>query len=153
MRHFIFYMLLFCSSAWALTPSEKEVVIQMRDTISGLRTRLTDAQNSNDSALKALSASTLQVAELIEQTKKAAHEAARIASERDALADEISVAKVNYDKLNIRYQRAQLVIAIFTAIFVGLIVLQFTHNLQPPYGFLVPILAGTAAFFAVYWVL
>lgn len=153
MKHFIFLFLFSCIQLHALTDKEKEIVSEMRNTINVLRTKLVDAQNSNDSALKALSSSTFQVSQLIEQSKLAAEQTAKLAEERDTLIDEARVAQVKYEKLNRRYQTAQLIIALLAAFFVGLLTLQFTHNLQPPYGLLVPIILGAAAFFTIYIIL
>jgi tRNA U34 5-carboxymethylaminomethyl modifying GTPase MnmE/TrmE len=153
MKYLALYLILFLTSALALTPKEKELVSQMRDSLTSLRTKLNDAQTSNNEALKALSLSSVHIAQLLEQSKQAAEEAAKLTEERDSLAEEIRVAQVRYEKLNNRYQTAQLIIALLAAFFIGLLTLQFTHNLQPPYGLLVPILAGAAAFFTIYIVL
>jgi hypothetical protein len=153
MKYFTIYLILFTGTLWALTPKEKELVSQMRDSLTTLRGKLTEAQTSNDTALKALSAGSFQISELLEQAKQAAEEAAQLAEERDMLAAEIRVAQIKYEKLNNRYQTAQLIIALLAAFFIGLLTLQFTHNLQPPYGLLVPVIAGVAAFFTIYIVL
>lgn len=139
--------------AFGLTPEEKKIVGQMRDSLSLLRVKLESAQSANDNALAALSLAATQTADLTAQARLAADQTATLASERDRLATELSDAKVQYDKLNARYQTAQLIIALTTAFAVALIVLQFTHNLQPPYGLLVPIAAGAAAFFTIYIIL
>lgn len=135
--------------AFGLTHEEKKIVSQMRDSISLLRAKLEGAQSANEDALAALSLAATQTSELTTQARLAAEQAAALAAERDRLAAELSAAKVEYDKLNARYQTAQLIVALTTAFAVGLIVLQFTHNLQPPYGILVPIAAGAAAFFTI----
>jgi hypothetical protein len=147
------FLIVFSVQLFALTPEERVVVSQMRDTVNSLRVKLTDAQLKNDTALNALSESALQMSSLMLQAQKAAESVAALTNERDNLKDDLASSKLKYDKLNVRYQRAQLIIAIFTAFFVGLIVLQFTHNLQPPYGLLVPVVAGAAAFITIYFIL
>jgi hypothetical protein len=147
------FLIVFSVQLFALTPEERVVVSQMRDTVNSLRVKLTDAQLKNDTALNALSESALQMSSLMFQAQKAAESVAALTNERDNLKDDLASSKLKYDKLNVRYQRAQLIIAIFAAFFVGLIVLQFTHNLQPPYGLLVPVVAGAAAFITIYFIL
>jgi len=147
------FLIVFSVQLFALTPEERVVVSQMRDTVNSLRVKLTDAQLKNDTALNALSESALQMSSLMFQAQKAAESVAALTNERDNLKDDLASSKLKYDKLNVRYQRAQLIITIFAAFFVGLIVLQFTHNLQPPYGLLVPVVAGAAAFITIYFIL
>jgi septal ring factor EnvC (AmiA/AmiB activator) len=141
------------STAFGLTPEEKELVLQMRESVSALRSKLISAQKSNSASLSALAQAAEQTQELNAQLKDAAEQSAALAADRDRIASELAVAEVRYEKLNRRYQTAQLIIALTTAFAVGMIVLQFTHSLQPPYGFLVPIGAGVAAFFAIYIIL
>ena len=139
--------------AFGLTPSERETVVQMKGSLLDLRGKLESAQTANASALTALSAAAMQTSSLVEQAKLAADQVAALAAERDSFAAELVVAAKKYDALNARYQTAQLIIAVFTGVAVGLIVLQFTHNLQPPYGIVVPLAVGAAAFFAIYIIL
>lgn len=136
--------------ALGLTPQEKAIVGQMRDSISLLRTKLDGAQSANDSALSALTIAASQSADLSAQVQTAAAQVTLLAAERDALAARIAAADIAYERLNARYQTAQLIIALVSAFLVGLLVLQFTHRLSPPYGFIVPVAAGAAAFFAIY---
>lgn len=153
MKAFAIVFLFLSLTAFGLTPEERRVVSQMKDTIVVLRGKLETAQKANGSALSALTQAVAQSAELTEQAKAAAEQCAQLAAERDRLSGEIAVAKAKYDKLNSRYQTAQLIVALFTGFAVGLIVLQFTHALQPPYGLIVPIAAGAAAFFGIYIIL
>lgn len=141
------------TTAFALTPDERQVVQEMRDTISSLRTSLDSANKANDRVLGALNTAIGQTEALTQKLKVAAEEAAVLTSERDTLAADLSVAKVKYDKLNHRYQTAQLIIALTTAFAVAMLTLQFTHSLTPPYGIIVPIAAGAAAFFGIYIIL
>jgi hypothetical protein len=152
MKTFLAFFL-FAASALALTPSERQTVSEMRDTITLLRGSLDSARRANERSLNALASASAQTTELTERLKVAADEAAQLAAERDHLSGEIAVAKVKYDKLNTRYQTAQLIIALVVGFAVGLIALQFTHALLPPYSVLVPIAAGIAAFFGIYIVL
>jgi len=147
---FLLTVFIFCSaSAFALTPTEREVVVEMRDTITLLRSSLDSARRANERSLAALHAASAQTADLTARLKVAADEAAQLVAERDHLTSELSVAKVNYAKLNARYQTAQLIIALSVGFAVGMLALQFTHNLMPPYGIIVPIAAGVAAFFGI----
>jgi multidrug efflux pump subunit AcrA (membrane-fusion protein) len=148
----IIYLLL-GAYAFGLTPEEKKLVGQMRDSISLLRAKVEEAQSANDSALSALSLAATESAVLTAEARTAAAATATLAAERDQLASDLSTAATKYERLNARYQQAQLIIALVSAFFVGLLALQFTHNLQPPYGLLVPLIAGAAAFFAIYIIL
>ena len=151
--YIILLFLFFCQVSFALTPKETELVMQMQGVIKDLRAKLTDTQVRNDEALKALSSSSFQIAQLIEQARLANETMGELMVERDALSEKLATFQVKYDKLNHKYQTAQLIIALLAAFFVGLITLQFTHNLQPPYGLLVPVFAGAAVFFTIYIVL
>jgi hypothetical protein len=158
MRYFALALILvsycgFGAVAFGLTPAERETVTQMRDSLLDLRGKLEAAQTANASALSALSAAAFQTSSLVEQAKVAADRVAALAAERDTLTEALASAEVKYVALNRRYQTAQLIIAIVSAFLVGLFVLQFTHNLQPPYGIIVPLGAGAAAFSAIYIIL
>jgi hypothetical protein len=143
-----------CSTpVFALTSTEREVVVEMRDTITLLRSSLDSARRANERSLAALTAASAQATDLTARLKVAADETAQLVAERDHLTSEISAARVNYAKLNARYQTAQLIIALSVAFAVGMLAMQFTHTLTPPYGIIVPIAAGAAAFFGIYIIL
>ena len=148
-----FAFFFFAATAFALTSEERQTVLEMKDTILVLRSSLDNANKANDRALSALSNAIDQTGVLTQKLKIAAEQAAALTAERDQLAAELSVAKVKYDKLNTRYQTAQLIIALSVAFAVGMLTLQFTHNLTPPYGIIVPIAAGASAFFGIYIIL
>jgi hypothetical protein len=139
--------------AFGLSPEEKKIVSQMRDSISLLRAKLENAEAANSSALAALTLAAQQTTSLTEQARLASEQVAALAAERDSLTGRLASARHDYERLNARYQTAQLLIAIVSAFLVGILTLQLTHHLQPPYGLLVPIAAGTAAFFTIYNVL
>jgi hypothetical protein len=134
--------------AFGLSPEEKKIVSQMRDSISLLRAKLENAEAANSSALAAQ-----QTTSLTEQARLASEQVAALAAERDSLTGRLASARHDYERLNARYQTAQLLIAVVSAFLVGILTLQLTHHLQPPYGLLVPIATGTAAFFTIYNVL
>ena len=138
---------------FALTAQERQTVVEMRDTISLLRSNLDSARKANERSLAALSAASAQTADLTARLKQAAEEVAQLTAERDRLTTDLAAMKVNYDRLNTRYQTAQLIIALSLAFAVGMLTLQFTHNLTPPYGIIVPIAAGASAFFGIYIIL
>ena len=152
MKPFLLFFFI-AATALALTPEERQVVGEMRDTIAFLRVSLDNANKSNDRVLGALNTAIGQSEALTQRLKVAAEQAAVLTAERDTLSADLSVAKVNYDKLNHRYQTAQLIIALSVAFAVVMLTLQFTHNLTPPYGIIVPIAAGAAAFFGIYIIL
>jgi hypothetical protein len=147
------YLLLGAALCQALTPEERKIVGQMRDSITQLRGKLEAAQAANEGALSALALAAAQSVDLVDEARSAAARAASLAAERDRIAAELSVAEAKAADLNKKYQRAQLIIAIAAAVIAGLLAVQFTHNLQPPYGILVPVAAGAAAFFGVYIIL
>lgn len=147
-------ILLFSAPAlFALTAQERQTVVEMRDAISLLRSNLDSARKANERSLAALSAASAQTADLTARLKQAAEEVAQLAAERDRLTTDLAAMKVNYDRLNARYQTAQLIIALSVAFAVGMLAMQFTHTLTPPYGIIVPIAAGAAAFFGIYIIL
>jgi hypothetical protein len=152
MKPFLFFFFI-AATALALTPEERQVVQEMRDTISSLRVSLDNANKANDRVLGALNTAIGQTEALTFKLKVAAEQAATLTAERDTLSADLSVAKVKYDKLNHRYQTAQLIIALSVAFAVVMLTLQFTHSLTPPYGIIVPIAAGAAAFFGIYIIL
>lgn len=155
MKTFLLAAILFLSASplFALTAQERQTVVEMRDTISLLRSNLDSARKANERSLSALSAASAQTADLTARLKQAAEEVAQLAAERDRLTTDLAAMKVNYDRLNTRYQTAQLIIALSLAFAVGMLTLQFTHNLTPPYGIVVPVAAGAAAFFGTYIIL
>lgn len=146
-------LLISASPLFALTAQERQTVVEMRDTISLLRLNLDSARKANERSLSALAAASAQTADLTARLKQAAEEVAHLAAERDRLTTDLAAMKVNYDRLNARYQTAQLIIALSVAFAVGMLAMQFTHTLTPPYGIIVPIAAGAAAFFGIYIIL
>jgi hypothetical protein len=143
----------FTTMCFGLTAQERVVVGQMKDAIGDLRGQLEAAQAANASALEALTESARQAGVLVTQAKEAGDRAAAMASERDTLLADLSRFEIKHRDLNSKYQRAQFIIALAAGIIAALLALQFTHNLQPPYGLIVPIAAGAAAFFGTYMIL
>ena len=137
----------------ALTQEERATVVEMRETILLLRAGLDSAYKANERALAAVANASAQTADLSKRLKVAAEEVAQLAAERDRLTTDLAAMKVNYVRLNARYQTAQLIIALSVAFAVGMLAMQFTHTLTPPYGIIVPIAAGAAAFFGIYIIL
>ena len=137
----------------ALTQEERDTVVEMRETILLLRAGLDSAYKANERTLAAVANASAQTADLSKRLKVAAEEVAQLAAERDRLTTDLAAMKVNYDRLNARYQTAQLIIALSVAFAVGMLAMQFTHTLTPPYGIIVPIAAGAAAFFGIYIIL
>lgn len=144
-------LLLFLSavSAFALTPVERRVVEQMKDTIVELRGKLSEAQGANDAALASLSLATTQSVDLTMQARLAAEQAAMLTAERDQLRGDLAVITVKLNKLNAKYQFAQFLVAVTVAAFVGLLCFYLTQGLLAPYKFLIPAGAAGAAYLIV----
>jgi hypothetical protein len=143
----------FATLVFGLTPDERQVLREARASLSDLKGKLQSARESNESQLVALRDASQQSASLLAKAKQASERAAQMAGERDSLASELSRFEVKHKDLNAKYQRAQFIIALAAGIIAGLLALQFCHNLQPPYGLVVPIAAGAAAFFGIYMIL
>ena len=135
--------LILSTCAKALTPAEREIVTQMRDTITDLRAKHEAQIQANDSALTSLSLALIQTADLTTAAKAAQDQAAAMTAERDTLKDEAIVKDAKIAKLNQQYQRAQFIIAAVSALAALLLVFQFTKSLPLPYNFGIP--AGAAA--------
>ena len=124
------------SCAKGLTPAERDVVTQMKDTITELRTKLDAQVAANASALQSLS---LAVVQAVDLTTAAQH-----AQEQDQLKDDGIVKDKKIAFLNQKYQFAQFLIAAVSAFAVALLVFQFTRSLPAPYNFILPL--GGAGF-------
>lgn len=143
----------FTTLVFGLTPDERQVLQDARASLSDLKGKLQSARELNESQLVALRDASQQSASLLAKAKEASDQAAQMAGERDSLASELSRFEAKHKDLNAKYQRAQFIIALAAGIIAGLLALQFCHNLQPPYGLVVPIAAGVAAFFGIYMIL
>jgi hypothetical protein len=156
MKHYILYFLLtlfFVSPAAALTPEERVVVAQMKDTIGSLRSKLSAADRANVSALSALTKAANQMTVLQEDLRSADARFKKTITERDQYAADLQKAKERYEALNKRYQTAQFIIAIVSAVLTGLVVFYFSQALLPPYNLIAPLGAGGAVFAAIYFIL
>lgn len=142
--------LTFGVNAFALTQSEREVVTQMKDTITELRGKLNEAELANDSALASLTLAAIQTMDLTSLAKTAQARAAEMTAQRDMLQDENMVQAAKITALNAKYQRAQFIIAIVSAMAALLLVFQFTSRLQTPYNFLVPVAVAVGVFGFMY---
>ena len=132
------------SCARALTPAERDVVTQMKDTITELRTKLDAQVAANASALQSLSLAVVQAVDLTTAAQHAQEQAAVMTAERDQLKDDGIVKDKKIAFLNQKYQFAQFLIAAVSAFAVALLVFQFTRSLPAPYNFILPL--GGAGF-------
>jgi chromosome segregation ATPase len=149
----ILLILFFAGAAAGLTPEERAVVTQMKDTIVSLRAKLTAADRANASALTALTKASNQMTALQDDLRIADTRFKQTITERDQYATELQKAKERYEALNKRYQTAQFIIAIVSAVLTGLVVFYFSQALLPPYNVIAPLGAATTVFAAIYFIL
>jgi len=142
-------VILLVGRAYSLTPDERKIVGQMKDTITELRGKLQTAQDANDQALASLTLASLQTSELSLVAKVAQEHAMEMTAERDMLADENSFLQIKIEKLNQKYQRAQFIIALVSSVAVILLVFQFSRLLPIPYNLVAPLGAGAATYILV----
>lgn len=147
------FILLFVSAATALTPEERKVVSQMKDTIVSLRSKLSAADRANTTALAALTRASNQMTALHDDLRLADARFKQTITERDRYADDLQKSKERYTALNKRYQTAQFIIAIVSAVLTGLVVFYFSQALLPPYNLIAPLGAGSMVFAAIYFIL
>lgn len=138
--------LILSTCAKALTPAEREIVTQMKDTITDLRGKYEAQVVANDSALTSLSLAVIQTADLTTAAKAAQDQAAAMTAERDTLKDLTMVQEAKIAKLNQQYQRAQFIIAGVSALAALLLVFQFTKSLPFPYNAGIPIAAAVSTY-------
>lgn len=144
---------LIATSAQALTPAERAVVLDMQATIAQLRGKIKAADNANAKTLRSLAIASSQLKSLKEELAEAEKTIQQIVSERDALAGDLEKSKKEIAHLNKRYQTAQLIIASVVALLATVIAVYFTHFLIPPYNLIIPAAAAAAAFGIVYVIL
>ena len=142
----IFLILASCPKARALTPSEREIVTQMKDSITDLRGKYEAQVEANNSALSSLSLAVIQSADLTAAAKFAQEQAATMTAERDQLKDDGILKDTKIAKLNHQYQFAQFIIAGVSAFAVALLVFQFTKSLPMPYNIVAPLGAAGVAY-------
>ena len=141
------------TSAHALTPSERAVVLDMQATISQLRGKIQAADRANAKTLRSLAAASSQVQSLKDELVLAEKQIQELASERDALGAKLEKAEKEIKHLNKRYQFAQFLIASVVALLAAVIAVYFTHFLIPPYNLIAPAVEAAAAFGLVYIIL
>jgi hypothetical protein len=122
----------------------------MKDTIGQLRGKLTTAEEVNAKALESLTLAVNQSSELLFSARLAQNQASAMVAERDGLIDEVRVKDSKIATLNAKYQRAQFIIAIVSAVAAFLFASQFTRALAPPYNLIAPFAAAAAVFGLVY---
>jgi septal ring factor EnvC (AmiA/AmiB activator) len=144
---------LLATSAQALTPSERAVVLDMQATIAQLRGKIKSADNANAKTLRSLAVASSQLKSLKQELADAEAKIQQIVAERDALAGDLEKAQKEIKHLNKRYQFAQFLIASVVALLVAVIAVYFTHFLIPPYNLIAPAVAAAAAFGLVYVIL
>lgn len=142
----IFLILASCPKARALTSSEREIVTQMKDTITELRAKYDAQVVANNSAIASLSLAVIQAADLTAAARIAQDQAAVMTAERDGLKDSVIVKDAKIATLNSQYQFAQFIIAGVSAFAVALLVFQFTKSLPLPYNVIAPLGAAGVAY-------
>jgi septal ring factor EnvC (AmiA/AmiB activator) len=144
---------LVATSAQALTPAERAIVLDMQATIAQLRGKIKSADNANAKTLRSLAVASSQLQSLKQELVTAEKQIQQIVAERDALAGDLEKAKKEIKHLNKRYQTAQFIIASVFALLVTVVTVYFTHFLKPPYNLVIPAVAAAAAFGLVYVIL
>jgi len=154
--------LILSTCAKALTPAEREIVTQMKDTITDLRAKYEAQVIANDSALTSLSLAVIQTADLTTAAKAAQEQAAAMTAERDMLKDTVAaqektIALQKADKANLlasfhtfKFWTASIVAALIAAIAALLIFRFMAPALNTPAGLMLafglPAAAGAAVF-------
>lgn len=133
-------------TSFALTPDERVIVTQMKDTITELRSKYDAQVAANASALGAISLAMIQSADAVKSATDAQAQAAAMTAERDSLKDRTMVLDAKLAKLNHQYQFAQFIIAGVSAFAVALLVFQFTKSLPLPYNIVAPLGAAGVAY-------
>lgn len=141
------------ASSTALTPDERQTVIGMRSAITSLRGKLDATEAANRNYLQAVQKATAQAAALQDSARAAASDAARLAAERDDLAAQAAATALRIERLDRRYQTAQMIIAGAVATLALVLALQLGAGLPPQYRIAVSAGAAMAAAGAVYVVL
>lgn len=135
---------LFIAKCSALTSTEREVVVQMKDTIKELTAKYESQLTVTSSLSATLSLSVAQASALTASAKAAQDQAMLMTAERDLLKSEAIVKDAKIAKLNSQYQFAQFIIAGVSAFAAALLVFYFTKSLPMPYNVLAPL--GAAGF-------
>ncbi len=155
-------LFLLAAKCSALTTAEREIVTQMRDTITDLRAKYEAQVVANDSALTSLSLAVIQTADLTTAAKQAQDQAAAMTAERDSLKDTVAVQEKTIaiqkaDKANLlasfhafKFWTASIVAALIAAIAALLIFRFMSPALNTPAGLMLafglPAAAGAAVF-------
>ena len=147
---FVLVAAIVAPSALALTPTERQIVSNMKAATTSLRGKLAEAETANREYLNALTKAKSEASALHEQASQAAIAAAQIAAERDEVSAQLAAANIRYEKLNKRYQTAEMIIAITVGIIALILGLQLGAGLPPQYRLAVGIGCGIAAASAVY---
>ena len=147
---FVLVAVILAPSALALTPTERQIVSNMKTAVTQLRGKLAEAETANREYLNALTKAKAEASALHEQASQAAIATAQIAAERDEVSAQLAAANVRYEKLNKRYQTAELIIAISVGIIALITGLQLGAGLPPQYRLAVGAGCGLAAAGAVY---
>lgn len=145
--------LFFAGAAAGLTPEERAVVTQMKDTIVSLRAKLTAADRANASALTALTKASNQMTALQDDLRLADARFKQVITERDQHAQDLQKAKERYGALNKRYQTAQFIIAVVSGLLAAGIAFYFSRGLMPPYSLIFPLGTGATVFGLIYLVI
>jgi len=150
----IVFIFLFCGKLmFALTPGEREIVGQMKDTIIELRGQVTAADIRVDAATASLVSSAATQNALISDLKAKELEVQNIILERDQAVADLALQKAKYAALNVKYQRAQFIIAIVTSLLAGVMVFYITQGLAVPYNVMIPLGAAGAVYAATCFIL
>ncbi len=141
--------LLFALAAKALTPTEREIVSGMKTTIVDLRAKLDGAERANGAALASLITANTQMATLQINLELADEQVRAVASERDQAVAAADKLTTRLHALNKKYQFAQFLVAVTTALLAGVGAMYLTQGLQFPYNVAVPIGVAGAAYMLV----
>lgn len=143
-------LLAFASCARALTPGERKIVTGLKAAITELHGKLAEAETANRNYLNSIAKAGQEATVLQETARVAQTEAAVMAAERDQLAEKLAVQNVKIERLNHRYQTAQMIIALSVAGFALILALQLGAGLPAQYRVAVALGAAGAAAATVY---
>jgi hypothetical protein len=141
--------LLFALCAKALSPAEREVVSGMKTSIVDLREKLTGATNANARLQDGLLLANTQMVKMHEDLQLADEQVRAVAAERDQALSAADKLTTSLHALNQRYQFAQFLIAITTAMLAGVAAMYLTKGLNFPYNVAVPLGVAGAAYMLV----
>jgi hypothetical protein len=114
---------------FGLTPSERETVTQMKDTIVDLRGKLAGAETANDSALSSLTLATTQIFDLTAKAKVADAQVRQITADRDRAEKALAGEREAHTKTLAKYHSIKFYVggtlAILAGALAGLLILRY----------------------------